>query len=191
MASRLQHRTWPKENYLISTDSSKIPIPKLNAFFASKDVYWATPLPEEIMKEALENSLCFGLYETGNGTTRRIDPTFAPATSDMSTDNFIGVARCVTDFTAFVYLTDVYMEPTYQGKGLGSWLMKCVQEVTESMPYLRRSALVTSDWKRSVPFYEKILGMEIVEGKRGKDEAGGEGLAVLMRKGKGHPDFAG
>jgi hypothetical protein len=63
--------------------------------------------------------------------------------------------------------------------------MQCVQEVIESMPHLRRSLLFTGDWKRSVPFYERILGMQVFESRRGED-GDGRGLAVMMRKGKGY-----
>jgi len=176
------HQTWSRDNYLISTDPSLIPIAKLNTFFASKDVYWATPLPEEVMQEMLQSSLCFGLFSTEPET-----PTHTHSHEAESTDNFIGLARCVTDFTTFVYLTDVYIDPAYQGKGLGTWLMECVQEVIESMPNLRRSMLLAGDWKRAVPFYERILGMELLESKKGEDGSG-QGLAVLMRKGRGNRD---
>ncbi|KAE9364600.1 hypothetical protein N431DRAFT_431450 [Stipitochalara longipes BDJ] len=180
-----QHRTWSRDNYLISTDPSLIPIPKLNAFFASDDIYWATPVPEDAMLEMLESSLCFGLFELGheNGVPKPSDATTtAPS---LSPGNFVGIARGVTDFTTFFYLTDVYIEPSIQGKGLGTWLMECVQEVIESMPYLRRSLLFTGDWKRSVPFYERVLGMQVVECKKGMD-GNGTGLAVMMRKGAAH-----
>jgi GNAT superfamily N-acetyltransferase len=176
------HRTWSRDGYFISTNPSLIPIPKLNAFFASKDVYWATPLPEQVVQQMLRSSLSFGLFST------KTDPSTHPRpTGESSTDNFIGLARCVTDFTTFIYLTDVYIDPVYQGKGLGTWLMECVQEVIESMPYLRRSMLLAGDWKRSVPFYERILGMEILESRKGEDGCG-QGLAVLMRKGSGNRD---
>ncbi|EGU81295.1 hypothetical protein FOXB_08190 [Fusarium oxysporum f. sp. conglutinans Fo5176] len=46
---------------------------------------------------------------------------------------------------------------TYQGKGLGSWLVRCIREVLDEMPHLRRTMLLTGDWERSVPFYEKLL----------------------------------
>jgi len=63
--------------------------------------------------------------------------------------------------------------------------MESVQEAIESMPYLRRSLLFTGDWKRSVPFYERVLGMQVVECR--KEEGGnGKGLAVMMMKGKAH-----
>jgi hypothetical protein len=36
-----------------------------------------------------------------------------------------------------------------------------------------------------VPFYERVLGMEVLESGRGADGSG-KGLAVLMRKGRGN-----
>jgi ribosomal protein S18 acetylase RimI-like enzyme len=187
---KIQHRTWSRDNYLISTDPFLIPIPKLNAYFASEDVYWCSSLPEDAMLEMLQNSLCFGLFQNVPRTHQNTQPSDAATAPFLSPDNFIGLARGVIDSTTFFYLTDVYIDPLYQGKGLGTWMMKCVQEVIESMPYLRRSLLFTGDWKRSVPFYEKILGMEVAECRKGED-GGGQGLATMMRKGRGHPDFVG
>ena len=171
--STLQDRTWSKDQYFISTDWSLIPIAKLNAAFGSNDIYWAKPMPEGALRETLQNSLCFGLHERN------------PITQGAE---LVGVARCVTDFTTFVYLTDVYIWPTHQGKGLGKWLVTCVQEVIESMPYLRRSMLFTSDWERSVPFYEKHMDMEMVGSTRGPNGERGTGPAILQRKGNGFPD---
>jgi GNAT superfamily N-acetyltransferase len=95
----------------------------------------------------------------------------------------IGFARCVTDFTTFSYLTDVWIDPAYQGKGLGTWLLTCVRTCTESMPHLRRSLLFTGSWDRSVPFYKEVLGMTVSAGEQGVS------LAVMERKGPGHPSF--
>lgn len=173
-ALKLQHRTWSKNHYMISTDPALLPIKKLNEAFASSDVYWAQPMPEEVMRETFQRSLCFGLYGKPLGEEDQ---------ERGSHVELVGFARCVTDFTTFVYLTDVYVWPTYQGKGLGKWLIMCVQEVIESMPYLRRSMLFTSDWERSVPFYKKLMGMELV-GSRDKSEGG---PAILQQKGKGFP----
>lgn len=168
-ATRLQHRTWSKDQYMISTDPALIPVKKLNEAFASSDVYWALPMPEEAMWETLQRSLCFGLYQKEEKGSEL---------------DLIGFARCITDFTTFVYLTDVYVWPSHQGSGLGKWLIMCVQEVIEDMPYLRRSMLFTSDWERSVPFYRKLMGMELV-GSKGEE---GGGPAVMQRKGRGFPD---
>ncbi len=177
---KYHHRTWTRDSYLISTDPSLIPIRKLNVWFASDDIYWANALPEDAMREMLQSSLCFGLYQTKPKPEAK-----PPPTPSLSQETFIGIARCITDFTTFIYLTDVYIEPSSQGNGLGTWMMQCVQEVIESMPHLRRSLLFTGDWKRSVPFYQRVLGMQVFESRRGED-GDGRRLAVMMRKGKGY-----
>ncbi|KAH6666411.1 hypothetical protein B0J14DRAFT_604833 [Halenospora varia] len=116
-ALRLQHRTWSRDHFMISTDSTLLPIEKLNHAFATSDVYWALPMPEELMRETLRHSLCFGLYKKGGGEEER----------DEGLDlELVGFARCITDFTTFVYLTDVYVWPQHQGSGLGKWLIMCV-----------------------------------------------------------------
>jgi GNAT superfamily N-acetyltransferase len=176
-----QYKTWTKDQYHISTDPALIPVQTLNTWFATKEMYWAKPMPEEATLAALQNSLCFGLYHNPNKTDPK-DPSSSPQACQ-----FIGIARCITDFTTFVYLTDVFVLPTYQGSGLGKWLVSCVQEVIESMPYLRRSLLFTSDWKRSVPFYEQIMGVEVVECRSATGGQEGVGLAVMMRKYGGIP----
>ncbi|KAF3048277.1 hypothetical protein E8E12_011610 [Didymella heteroderae] len=175
----LLSRTWKHDTYLISTDSSMIPISELNAVFATDLVYWADPLPEEIMRETLNNSLCFGLYDIQT----QADVHGSRAESSTMGVKLIGFARCVTDFTTFSYLTDVYVLPSYQGGGLGRWIAACVDEVHGSMPHLRRSMLFTSDWKRSVPLYESVLGMETINGK--PEESGGP--AIMQKLGPGFP----
>ncbi|KAJ2966987.1 hypothetical protein NQ176_g9886 [Zarea fungicola] len=164
----LHNRQWQRNGYLISTNSSLIPIPRLIDVYNSSEFYWADAMPEEYMKATLQNSLCFGLFQTRE-----------------SENELLGFARCVTDYTTFLYLTDVWVDPSKQGHGLGTWMVECVQEVVEEMPYLRRSMLFTSSWEKSVPFYKKLMGMEVIESKYG------EGLVTMERKGKGHPRYGG
>ncbi|KAJ3475639.1 hypothetical protein NLG97_g9388 [Lecanicillium saksenae] len=162
----LKGRQWRRDEYLITTDSSLIPLPRLIDAYNSEEFYWANAMPIEYMKAALENSLCFGLFRQQDGE-----------------NEFLGLARCVTDYATFLYLTDVWVDPLMQGKGLGSWLIQCVQEVIEEMPHLRRSMLFTSSWEKSVPFYQKLMGMEVIESKFGS------GLVTMERKGRGHPRY--
>lgn len=169
-------KTWTKDGFLISTDASLISTNTLNTWFAREDVYWAKPMPEDATRAALENSLCFGLYRQEQEPEAEEKPLI-----------MIGIARCITDMTTFIYLTDVFILPEYQGHGLGTWLVACVQEVIEAMPHLRRSVLFTGDWKRSVPFYEKVMGMEVTKCQPAVDGEEGQGLAVMMRKWKGVP----
>ncbi|KAH7418614.1 putative GNAT family acetyltransferase [Cadophora sp. MPI-SDFR-AT-0126] len=191
-----QYQVWKRDGYIISMDPSLIPLPQLNDAFASSHMYWAKPVPSEVLLETLQNSICFGLFATtaNNNTSSELNTTNPqPENQDSRKDEtipaptsiFIGLARLITDKTTFAYLTDVYISPSHQGLGLGTWLVSCVQEVLDGMPYLRRSVLFTGDWGRSVPFYERIMGMGVVEGRRG------EGVAFMERRGPGHPLWKG
>lgn len=172
--TKLQGREWRKDHYLISTDSSLVPVAKLIDIFNSEGFYWSKALPAPAMQEMLDNSLCFGLYEQAEP----IGPS--NATPELK---FLGIARLVTDYITFAYLTDVWVEPSCQGNGLGSWMVRCIDEVLETMPHLRRCLLFTGDWQRSVPFYDKLLRARLIETRKG------EGLAIMERKGRGHPTF--
>lgn len=89
------------------------------------------------MRAIIDNSCCFSL---------------------LNTEGQIGFARAITDYVTFFYLTDVYVDENWQRQGLGSWMIDCVQEFVESMPYLRRSLLLTSKGS-SEGFYEKTMKM--------------------------------
>lgn len=89
----------------------------------------------------------------------------------------IGFGRLITDEVTFAYLTDVYILPQYQGKGLGTWLMECINETIESWPELRRAMLITSG-EPAKAFYKKLLQMEPFP-------QGLNGLEVLNKKGSG------
>ncbi|KAL2203560.1 hypothetical protein CC79DRAFT_1062173 [Sarocladium strictum] len=168
--ARLQSREWEKDSFLLSTNPKLIPIPKLMAAFDSDTFYWTNSIPADATQEMVENSLSFGLYNK------------APTTVPAEPDELVGFARCVTDFTTFAYLTDVYVDPSLQGKGLGSWMIECVDELLKELPYLRRTVLFTGDWKRSVPFYRSVMGMEVLEVKEGK------GLAIMEKPGNAYPE---
>lgn len=181
---KLSHRTWTRSAYLISTDTARIPIAELNAFFASDRFYWANALPDDVMREMLDNSLCFGMYEVPS-----IDTTASSGElSETAQQKLIGFARCVTDFTTFLYLTDVYVDSGIQGKGFGTWLIQCVQEVIEEMPHLRRSMLFTSSWDKSVPFYEKLMGMNVLECNKPEEGREGSGIAIMQVRGPAFPE---
>ncbi|KGO64949.1 Acyl-CoA N-acyltransferase [Penicillium italicum] len=186
---RNQTKSWTKGEYLISTDTSLIPIQTLNTWYASEEFYWAKPMPEPALHETIKNSLCFGLYHNSNQTQSQSDKTPENDAFPGSTLEFVGFARCVTDYTTFLFLTDVFVLSSLQGLGLGTWLVTCVQEVIETMPYLRRSLLLTGDWKRSVPFYEKFMDMELMVCNPPVDGKDAVGFAVMQRKSWGAPGF--
>jgi GNAT superfamily N-acetyltransferase len=69
----------------------------------------------------------------------------------------IGFARVITDYTTFGYLTDVYVLEEHQGKGLGKWLLGCLDEILNAWPELRRFLLLTSE-PHAVKLYQNTLG---------------------------------
>jgi GNAT superfamily N-acetyltransferase len=73
----------------------------------------------------------------------------------------IGFARVITDYVTFAYLTDVYVLPEHQGKGLGVWMMGCLDEVLKQWPGLRRTMLMARD-EHAKRMYERVLGMRRV-----------------------------
>lgn len=75
----------------------------------------------------------------------------------------IGFARVITDYVTFAYLTDVYVLPEHQGKGLGLWMMECLDKVLKQWPGLRRTMLMARD-EHAKRMYERVLGMRRVTG---------------------------
>lgn len=89
----------------VSTDKSRLDLALIHNYL-SEQSYWAKGRSFEAVKTTIDNSLCFGLYE--------------------SDKKQIGFARVVTDKVAFAYLMDVFILDEYRGKGLGKMLLKAV-----------------------------------------------------------------
>ncbi|KAI1211419.1 uncharacterized protein F4807DRAFT_38073 [Annulohypoxylon truncatum] len=140
-------RNWYRDEYLISTEPLLIQIDAVNAAMSSDLMWWAKGLPRDEAKRALHNSLCLGVYVLPKSTSE---------IAGQGTPVQIGLVRMVTDDVTFAYLTDVYLLPEYQGKGLGSWMMECLNEVIKGWNHLRRFMLLTSD---KMYLYRKYLGV--------------------------------
>jgi len=113
---------WRKGDFVISTDRSRLNIELIHTFLSNK-AYWALGRSREVVQQAIENSLNFGVFD-GNQQ--------------------IGFARVVTDFATFAWLADVFILDEYRARGLGIWLI----EVITSHPNLqgfRRWMLATRD----------------------------------------------
>ncbi|KAG9694159.1 hypothetical protein KCU95_g5888, partial [Aureobasidium melanogenum] len=139
------HQRWERGTHCISTDPSLLDPNAINDVFDTDWMYWTTRLPLDELRQAIASSVCFGLYEDGNSTQ-------------------IGFARVVTDKVTFGYITDVYVLPEYRGTGLGGWLLDCVDEYLEGLPYLRWAMLRTSQ-ETSSKAYEKRLNMMVLDNK--------------------------
>lgn len=113
---------YEKGNFVISTDKGRLDIAAIHDFLSTQ-AYWALNRPIEMVRTAIENSICFGVYER---------------------DQQIGFARVVTDYATFAWLCDVYILPDYRSQGLGKWLVECIVTHPQLAP-LRRIVLATRD----------------------------------------------
>jgi GNAT superfamily N-acetyltransferase len=108
--------------FFYSTDKSKLNLDYIHHFL-SKESYWAKNIPINIVKTSIEGSLCFGVYEN---------------------DKQVGFARVITDYATFGYLSDVFIDKDYRGRGLSKELITFIME-QDVVKKLRRFMLATLD----------------------------------------------
>jgi GNAT superfamily N-acetyltransferase len=111
-----------RDHFVISTDSARLQVDIIHKFL-SEESYWANRRTLEQTQRAIENSICFGVYDVNKQ---------------------IGFARVVTDRATFAYLGDVFILDEYRGLGLGKWLMETIISHPE-LQGLRRWVLATRD----------------------------------------------
>jgi GNAT superfamily N-acetyltransferase/uncharacterized damage-inducible protein DinB len=116
------HEVARQGDLLISTDARLLDVSLIHDFLTNRS-YWATGRPFEVVQRALDNSLCFGLYQR---------------------ERQVGFARVVTDRATFAWLCDVFVLEAYRGRGLSKWLMEYVMGHPE-LQRLRRFLLGTRD----------------------------------------------
>jgi GNAT superfamily N-acetyltransferase len=107
--------------FTISTDPSLLDVEGVCAFL--EQTYWGKARPREMMRKALLNSFCFGVYRGAQQ---------------------IGFARAVTDYATYAYLADVYIVDPFRGQGLGRWLIQTILEHPK-LKLVRRWALIKQD----------------------------------------------
>ncbi|NOT49237.1 MAG: GNAT family N-acetyltransferase [Acidobacteria bacterium] len=110
------------DEFTISTDRSRLDIDAIQRFLV-EDSYWARERTIEQTKTAIENSICFGVFQ-GNKQ--------------------IGFARVVSDQATFAYLGDVFILDQVRGRGLSKWLMETIIAHPD-LQGLRRWILATRD----------------------------------------------
>ena len=136
---------WKKDRFLITTDRKDLQLEAI-LHYLQEHSYWAAKRTPEQMEKVIENSLCFGLYDDGKQ---------------------IGFGRVVTDYATFAYLGDVYVLPTYQGRGLGMWLMEVISDHPDLQGF-RRWVLATRDAHK---LYEKFGFTEMKHPERWMEKA--------------------
>jgi len=94
-------------DYSISTDKAKLNVEVIHDYLCHKS-YWAKGRSLERVEKSIDNSLCFGLYDSNN--------------------TMLGFSRVVSDNVVIAYLMDLFILEAYQGKGLGTKLVKYIME---------------------------------------------------------------
>ena len=120
--------TVEKNNFIISTDKNKLDIEYIHSFLSQS--YWSPGVDIQVVKRAMEGSLCFGMYDINKENT--------------DAGRQIGYARMITDKATFAYLADVFIDENYQRQGLGKWLVEMILAHPE-LQGLRRILLATKD----------------------------------------------
>ena len=115
------HHLWAKDDYEVSTDPARIDISMVYEFLTNS--YWAKGIPLETVRRSIENSISFGVY---HGQQQ------------------VGFARIISDQATFAYLADVFILPSFRGRGLSQWLMECIVSHPD-LQGLRRWMLATHD----------------------------------------------
>ncbi|HWQ35949.1 MAG TPA: GNAT family N-acetyltransferase [Blastocatellia bacterium] len=105
----------------ISTDKTRLDLAVIHGFLSRS--YWAEGVPVEIIRRAIEHSLCFGVYDGAQQ---------------------VGFARVISDYATFAYLADVFILEAWRGRGLSKRLMREIMNHPD-LQGLRRFALVTKD----------------------------------------------
>lgn len=112
---------WRREGWTVSTDRRRLDLAAVLALLVP--THWGADLTSDLLKRAIDHSVCFGLYEE---------------------DRLVGFGRVVTDLATYGYLTDVVIAPTHRGRGLGRWLTECIV-AHPALQGFRRLALLTRD----------------------------------------------
>jgi GNAT superfamily N-acetyltransferase len=109
--------------YEISTDPSRLDIPRVHRFL-STEAYWSPGVAYETVERSISGSMPFGVYADDGSQ--------------------VGFARVVTDRATFAWIADVYIEAEHRGHGLGKRLVSEILSHPE-LQGLRRWLLATAD----------------------------------------------
>jgi GNAT superfamily N-acetyltransferase len=118
------------EDFTISTDFAKLDLAKIHHYLSTES-YWAKGRPFEVVQKSFANSAVFGIYQS---------------------DELVGWARVVTDYTTFGWIADVFIVPEFRGLGLGKRLMEAIF-AHKDLQGFRRWVLATQD---AHSLYEKF-----------------------------------
>lgn len=125
-----------RDGYTISTEKARLDREYVHRWISQKS-YWAPGRSREVQEQAIDNSLCFGLY---------------------ADERQVGFARVVTDYATFGWLCDVFVDESERGRGLGKWLIESLL-THPNLVHMRRIMLATRD---AHELYRRYGGFEML-----------------------------
>ena len=87
--------------FTISTELKDMDLDFIHSYL-SEESYWARGRSKELVAKSMANSMCFGLFEQKKQ---------------------VGFGRVCTDYVVFAWLMDIFIDPSYRGRGLGKKLI--------------------------------------------------------------------
>jgi GNAT superfamily N-acetyltransferase len=110
------------DSYTISDDPARLDIPAIHAYL--NRAYWSPGIPLETVQRAVRGSLCIGAYDR--------------------TGAQVGLARFISDYATFCYVSDVYVLESHRGRDLSTAMLAMAMD-HPLLQGLRRWSLVTAD----------------------------------------------
>jgi GNAT superfamily N-acetyltransferase len=107
--------------YEVSCDPARIDVALVHDFLARS--YWATGRSRDVVERSIRNSLCFGVYKSGEQ---------------------VAFGRVITDRAVFAYLADVFVVPSSRGLGISKVLLRAILDHPD-LQNLRAFLLATND----------------------------------------------
>lgn len=132
------------DNYEISTDKGRLDISAIHDYLCNRS-YWGQGRTIETVRKSIENSLCFGIYDTEQ--------------------NLVGFARVVSDFTIFAYLMDLFIFEGHRKRGLGKWFVEFIVNapVFQDVRFWRLDTKDAHELYRKYGFKEPAFPEKIME----------------------------
>jgi GNAT superfamily N-acetyltransferase len=117
---------WSQDEFWISDQRNDVDVDAVHKLLST--TYWASLRPTGRTERGICESLCFSLKRC---------------------EDQIGFARVLSDGGCYAIVVDVVVDPQFQGKGLGKWMLTVIAD----HPYLAGAVLIlwTAD---KVGFYE-------------------------------------
>lgn len=108
--------------YRVSCDQAEMDFEVIHGVICNS--YWAQGISQELLRKALANSLCFGVFDKDKQQ--------------------VAFGRLITDKATFAYLADVFVLESHRGLGLSKLMMTSIMGHPD-VQGLRRIMLATRD----------------------------------------------